>query len=109
MIIDLPDPTSTPPPTPAKRTPQPKTPRYVPTYIRDVVDDEIKIYPDSGYISIGERYSEAWRFTPDQALAVAHAILGYVNEITGQRYAVGKITRAAPSFIYSPDDDMRPS
>jgi len=103
-----PDPTLTLPPTPAKlRNPQPKAPRYVPTCIKDTSNNFIKISTeaDPNDVVIRGEY-DAWYLNPDQAVSVAHAILGYVNEITGDkpRYAVGMIADGEPTVAYIPDD-----
>ena len=105
MIIEFdPDPTATPSPTKTKVP----APSNALTRVKDIVGDEIKIgLPISSKNITIRGSSDIWYFTPDQALTVAHTILGYVNKITGgePRYVVGTITHAEPTFLYAPEDE----
>ena len=78
------------------------------TYIKDACGDKIAIGTEPGANNVVIRGDfDVWHFKPDQAVDVAHAILGYVNEITGDkpRYVVGTITTAEPAFLYAPEDE----
>ena len=103
MIIEFdPDPTATPSPTKTKVP----APSNALTRVKDIVGDEIKIgLPISSKNITIRGSSDVWYFNPDQAIAIARSILGCVNKITGQRYVVGTITTAEPTFLYAPEDE----
>lgn len=92
----------TPPPITVK--PQPKTPKRAQICIKDTFDDPINIGTESAKRVVIRGNIGVWYLSPDQALSVAHAILCYVNEITGNRYAVGVIAQGEPTTAYMPDD-----